>query len=539
MIPIAEEARDLFRQNYRQTVEIAVDGVEETFTIKENAIMVGGLVVDRYSVSSSKIELGSACASELSLTLDNREGQFKNVKFEGAELFVRIGITKHDARKWEQASTHYVPLGYFTVDEPARALQTISLSALDRMVLFDKPVKWELFTFPISVKDLLSQTCTICNIPLGVDISDRPNFDYVITSAPADDVTYRQIIQWVAELTATCAFINHEGALSLSWYKPTDVKITGADRYSSDMLENDITISGVVVVDDDSNEFISGNNRYAFRIEGNSLIQHSHNSVCEAIYNEVGGFTYRPYECVVKPLPYLLPLDMIEYVDKDGNAHQTIVTNTTFTMNGSTAIKGQGETETDGGYAAANPMTKREVMIINTIKKALNETLNSSVQSILAFNDLIANSLGVYSTVVTMADGSKKFYMHDAPSIEASNTIYTQNAGGFAYTNSGWNNGDPVWESGFSKDGNIIAKKVNAYGITVSHPSSKSSSQITPGVFSVWYGAMQILSVNGEESIFTKVRADQVECGRIRLLPYRRDGVLLGANLIIPDIGEV
>lgn len=535
MFPVSNEALDLFSKNYRQTSEIIFYGIDHTFTLTESNIMAGGLTVDRYSVSSSKIELGSACAAELSLTLDNREGQFKDIKFEGAELFVRIGVTKYDARRWEHATTQYVPIGYFTVDESARALRTISLSALDRMVLFDKTVDWSLFTFPITVKNILSQTCLICNVPLGTDISDRPNFDYVVQEAPTDETTYRQIVQWVAELTATCGFIDWEGKLCLSWYKPTTARISPSERYSSDMLENDIVISGVEIVDEESNVFLIGDDAYAFRIESNSLIQHDHQAVCEAIYGEVGGFTYRPYECVVRPMPYLFPMDMVEYVDKDGISHDTIVTNTTFTLNGGTAVKGQGETETNNGYATANPLTKRESLIINTIKKALNETLNSSVQSLLAFNELITNSLGVYSTVVTLEDGSKKYYMHDAPTLEASSTIYTQNAGGFAYTNSGWNSGNPVWESGFSKDGNVIAKKVNAYGIEVSDPSTKYSSHITPGVFSVWYGAMQILTVNGDESIFTKVKTEQFECGKVRLLPHREDGVLIGSNLIFID----
>lgn len=535
MYPVSKEALGLFSKNYRQTAEIAFHGVDETFTINEKNIMLGGLTVDRCSVSGNKIELGSAVAAELSLTLDNRDGKFNGIKFEGAELFVRVGVKKYDARKWENATAQYVPLGYFTVDEPSRALSSISLSALDRMVLFDKPVDWSLFTFPMTVKELLSQTCTICNVPLGTDISGQPNCDYDIKEAPTDETTYRQIVQWLAELTASCAFIDYEGKLQFSWYKPTATKITPSERYSSDMLENDIVISGVQVVDEDSNVYLTGDDAYAFSIEGNSLIQHDFRAVSEAIYSKVGGFAYRPYECTVKPMPYLFPMDMVEFVDKDGASHNTIVTNVTFTLNGGTTVKGQGQTETNKGYAAANPLTKRESLIINTIKKALNDTLNSSIQSTLAFNELITNALGVYSTVVTLPDGSKKYYMHDAPSLEASNTIYTQNAGGFAYTNSGWNGGHPVWESGFSKDGNVIAKKVSAYGIEVSDPLSKYSSQITPGVFSVWYGAMQILTVNGDESIFTKIKSEQFQVGKIRILPHRENGDLVGSNLIFID----
>nr|DAJ08094.1 MAG TPA: protein of unknown function (DUF5047) [Caudoviricetes sp.] len=536
MYPLSQEAFDLFNKNYRQTVEIIFYGVDETFTITESDVILGSMTFDRTCVSGSRIELGSATAAEFAVTLDNGGGKFNNVKFEGAELFVRVGITKYDARKWENAQTQYVPVGYFTIDEPYRNLSTIPISALDRMVLFDKTVDWSLFTFPMTVRDLLTQTCTICNVTLGTDILGKPNYDYIINEAPTDETTYRQIVQWVAELTATCAFMDWEGKLCLSWYEPTTMKITPSERYSSDMLENDIVISGVQVVDEDSNLYLTGDDAYAFNIEGNSLIQHDYQAVAESIYSVVGGFAYRPYECTTRPMPYLFPMDMVEFVDKDGISHSTIVTNVTFTLNGGTSVAGQGETETNNGYATANPLTKRESLIIKTIKNALNDTLNSSVQSLLAFNELITNSLGVYSTVLQQADGSKKYYMHDAPTLEASTTIYTQNAGGFAYTNSGWNGGEPVWESGFSKDGNVIAKKVNAYGIEVADPYSKYSSQITPGVFSVWYGAMQILTVNGDESIFTKVKIqNQAECGKVRMLPHIVDNVLLGTNIVYID----
>lgn len=535
MIQLTDEVLDLLKKGNRQVVEIEMNGIDGAMWFVESNIMTGGLTIDRYSVSSSKIEIGSACASELSLTLDNRNGELQEFTFEGAELFVRIGIVENQGDSGEQL-VHYVPMGYFTVDEPARMLSTISLSALDRMVLFDKKVNWSLFTFPITVKNMLSQTCKICNVPLGVDISDRPNSDYVIQQAPEDgDITYRQILQWIAELTATCAFIDEEGKLALKWYTGTSIEITPSERYSSDMLENDIVIKGVEVVDDESNIYLCGDESYAFLIEGNSLIQHDYENVCRNIYNVVNNFTYRPYECVAKSMPYLFPMDMISYKDKDGIEHNTIVTNVTYTLNGNTIVKGQGETETGGGYATSNPLTNREKHIINTIKESLNETLNGNVQSVLAFNELITNALGVYSTSVKMADGSTKFYMHDSPILETSSTIYTMNAGGFAYTNTGWNGGEPVWETGFSKDGNIIAKKVNAYGIEVSDPSTKYSSQITPGVFSVWYGAMQILTVNGDESIFTKVKSQQYDCGKIRLVPHVENDVLIGSNLIFID----
>lgn len=51
MFPVSNEALDLFQKNYRQTAEIIFYGVDNTFTITERNIVIGGLTVDRCSIS--------------------------------------------------------------------------------------------------------------------------------------------------------------------------------------------------------------------------------------------------------------------------------------------------------------------------------------------------------------------------------------------------------------------------------------------------------------------------------------------------------
>lgn len=535
--PISANALELFMKPYRQVVNITLDGTNDSLKITEKDIPLGGLSVNRYCTSGDKIEIGSVIASELTLTLDNTDGRYDNIAFEGAELFVQVGVKKWDAKAWENANYYYIPFGYFTVDETPRKLQSITLTALDRMVHFDKPVDKSLLSFPMTVESLLKQICNICNIICDTDLKTLPNYDYEILECPTDeDSTYRQYLSWIAEITGTCGFINWNGHLVLQWYTPTDTVISPSERYSSDLQENAITLTGVQVVGENGDVFLTGDDGYVINIESNALIQNNHRDIAESLYQVLGDFTYTPFTALVKPMPHLYPLDMVNFVDKQGVPHPTIITDITYVLNQNTSIAGKGETTTKSGYASSNPLTKQESLIIKTIKNALNETLNNSVQSVLAFNELITNSLGVYSTTVKLPDGSVKYYMHDSPTLETSTSIYTRNAGGFAFTNSGWNGGNPVWESGFTKNGNIIAKKVNAYGIEVSDPNTKYSSQITPGVFSVWYGAMQILTVNGDESVFTKLKVkDQAECGKIRFIPHYQDGKLNGTNLVFID----
>ena len=154
MYKVSQEVKNLFNKNYIQVADITVNGVNESFSVAENEIVQGSLSIDRYSVSNSKIEVGSAVAAELTLKLKNDDGKYDNTVFEGAEVFVKIGIKKWDAHRWENAVIHWIPCGYFTIDEPPRALSTITISALDRMILFDKTVDISKLSFHLQLHTL-------------------------------------------------------------------------------------------------------------------------------------------------------------------------------------------------------------------------------------------------------------------------------------------------------------------------------------------------------------------------------------------------
>ena len=160
--------------------------------------------------------------------------------------------------------------------------------------------------------------------------------DYVVKNFPeSDGLTYRRIIQWIAEISGTCAYIDWDGKLCFGWYDDNDFSLSPSERYSSDMYEQDITITGVQITDEDDNTFLAGTDDYAFNIENNGLIQDKQTEIATAIYNKVAGFTYRPYTCTCKPLPYVYPLDGVSYTDKNGVKHNSIVTGVTFKMNAS------------------------------------------------------------------------------------------------------------------------------------------------------------------------------------------------------------
>lgn len=404
MVNVSQDIIKSFNDGNKQTALIKVTAGSKRLTITEADIIQGGLKIDRYCVTNSKIEVGSAVASELSLKLRNYDGKFNNVSFEGAVLNVKIGIKPSSVLSLEGATlgkgilgrmilgsassdqdVAYVPCGLFIVDTPPRKLSTISISALDYMVLFDREVNTSALSFPIHVDALIQKICSICNVTLATDVSVLPNHYFSIGGLPGTNqkMTYRQLLQWCAQLTGTCAFMDSNGRLVLKWYEQTGVTITASERYSSDMLENDITITGFTCDDGSGNVYLSGTSDYTLDLSDCGFLTNAYEGVLKELQAARGGFAYRPYSATIKSAPYLFPLDMIRYKDKDGVVHDTIVTNVTLALNCNTAISGAGETVTSSSYAqSASGVTSQQAATDRANLEKINQNASEIDQRV-------------------------------------------------------------------------------------------------------------------------------------------------------------
>lgn len=397
MVNVSQDIIKSFNEGNKQTALIEVTAGSKTFTITDADIIQGGLKIDRYCVTNSKIEVGSAVASELSLKLRNYDGKFNDVSFEGAVLNVKIGIKLSSVLEGAtlgkgilgrmilgSASFAYVPCGLFIVDTPPRKLSTISISALDYMVLFDREVNASALSFPIHVDTLIQRICSICNVTLATDVSVLPNHYFSIGGLPDTNqkLTYRQLLQWCAQLTGTCAFMDGSGRLVLKWYEQTGVTITASERYSSDMLENDITITGFTCDDGKGNTYLSGTADYTLDLSDCGFLTNAYDGVLKELQAARGGFAYHPYSATIKSAPYLFPLDMIRYKDKDGVVHDTIVTNVTLALNCNTAISGAGETVTSSSYAqSTSGVTNQQAATDRANLEKINQTATQTNQT--------------------------------------------------------------------------------------------------------------------------------------------------------------
>lgn len=501
MYKVSQEVIQLFNSGKRQTVDIQVKPISgESFTLSSSDITNGGFSVDRYSVTGDKIEIGSVVSAESDITLENKDGRFDNVVFEGAELVIKIGI-----KDWDDstADMHYVPLGVFIVDAPPRALNTISITSLDRMAHFDRTVSdadlAELFYNAPTIAELLIRLCNKCAVSLSTTPSTLLNSDYIVTEKPTDEnLTYRQILKWICEITGTCGYMDWDGKLRLEWYNnQSDITITPSIRYSSDVAENDITLSGIEVDVTDNEVYQTSpfTDDYAIAISDNSLISNGE-PVASGLSQRV-GLTYRPFSAKIKSAPYLYPMDVVAFQTKvpDGDTIDTesdavlttedgvklttedysesksvttILTNVNYTLNGATDISAKGETQASGGYAAQGSLTSQQKLIIKKQQKQIDKTaydLSTQEKATDYLNNAAAMSLGLFHTEVTDGTGAITYYWHDAKTLEESQYICMRNAAGSFTTYSGWNNGSPIWGSGTDKYGNALFSLLDTIGI--------------------------------------------------------------------------
>lgn len=479
MYLVTEAVAALFDSNAPQVLRITgTDSNGNAITITDANVISGGFSIDRYSSSSNKLEIGTAISAELTLKIGNYNDAFSKYRFEGTELFVQIGVSdENDGITW-------IPCGYFTPDEQPRNRSIITLSALDRMMKFDAVpptlTPWTTETgatmtdelgnvlyfcadlmFPATVRDLVEQTCARCGVTLATSIASLPNANYLIQEMPKlqQDVTFRNLIQWCAGLMGTNAFIDWNGRLRFSWYTNTGYNTTPDRRYSSDLYENDITISGVSYTTNDQQMYLAGTDAYALDLTGNAILagadETNISSILQGIYNSVRGFTYRPFEAKVMPAPWLFPMDRVTFTDLEGNTHLSLLTNVNTTINGATVLKGAGETAQTNSYAAPSGLTNAQQVALRRVLAASNQFVDTAIDN--ATRQITGAENSHVKLVYDASGALSEILIMDTDDINTAVNVWRWNSGGLGHSSNGYNG---TYSLAMTQDGSIVANMI-------------------------------------------------------------------------------
>lgn len=480
-ISVASKYIDGMRLGLGFDLSVTVDPLSgSSFSLTKTNIVQGSFVIDRSVCSGDVLEIGSAMAAEMSFKMKNEpftdpDGNNivpASIVFEGAELTVNLTLYNPT-----DSETFTLPLGVFTVDEPPRKLSTITIKALDRMMRFDVAHDGAVGS---SLLVVVQHCCDLAGVTLSSSaITFLNSFTGIYTLPEAildkENLVCRQVLMWVGEMTASCAYVDENGYLNFKQYPQTHLGamvITEADRYSSDMQESDITITGITVTPTDSeNKAVTiGAQGYEWNIEGNRLLVSPDEMASAPLgYSDKKFFAYRPFTASTKSFPHLWPLDAIVFSKTTNNVtemHNSVITHHTWKLNGNSSISAVGKTATKNGYATHGGFTtKQKAVIERTIKGQVKTQISGYQQSLININMQAFGALGLYST--TDKDSGITYY-HNQPDIADSTYIYMEStAGRFMATGANaWNDGSPVWTGAWTSMGEVVANSLSAGSIT-------------------------------------------------------------------------
>ena len=329
--------------------------------------------------------IGQATSKKLTLILLDNE---QTINLENKEFELYIGADYNN-------QTYYINYGKFIVNEPPEndsTNGTIKIIAYDYMIKFNKIYQDEV-TYPIKLKDYLSNICAQAGVQLGSETF--PNQNFWVSDNQFEGKQLREVIKHIAKCAFSWVRIGQDNKLYLDFNATGNVIETfGLDDYKQDgfkraneyygpinkvtYADSDIQGQEESVFDESSialigtKELVIYDNFFAYTMQKRQdLIQSG---------NVLFGFNYMPVtQLELTGAIYLDCTDIIEVVDDKNNTIITRVFSHTIKYNGAIS---------DTVSAPALSNNQETYKNINTTTNAENRTeimvdrANKKIQSI-------------------------------------------------------------------------------------------------------------------------------------------------------------
>lgn len=521
MYPVSQDYKNKIKENNRLfECKIQIEHSQGTLYLNDKDLVSGTLTYTESSQAGEEFTVGGAVASDISFTILNKQ-EYENIVFMGATVFVSIGLQVQEGtdahflqpsqpskmqgyeEKWE-----YVPLGRFNIDDVNRQRNTIQIKAIDNMINLDKPYSLSKLSYPASLYQIYVNACNVCDIPVGT--TNFPNKDYVVKIRPQDDLTFRDIIGYVAELAGCFAKCNRNGALELLWYKPTGLILEPFNRFNFKPSDDVVQIKGVMASVENTT-YLAGSEDYAIDLTENPLLQGNYETVLPNILANVENTTFTPYTSDWQGNPTIQAGDMIKQIDRDGKEYNTLVTKSIYKYRGRSVLEGRGLPEISRGYKGS---TNRKIAEIKRkIDVDIGDKLTTLEEQQLQATELIANMLGGYAIKTEEA-----FYIADNEDLNLAQKVWKWGIGGFGYSENGV---DGPYTTAITADGSIVAMLVAANIITadmvqtgiLQSEDGSLALNLNTGTFSFQKGIVQFTPnglkvLHGSSNQYSEVRND-------------------------------
>jgi hypothetical protein len=418
-----------------------------------------GLSFEDSVSSDSTFDIGSAIVNVLDLSINNFNGEYSGYDFEGAEVVTYVGL------ELDNETTEKIRICTMTVvEQPEDETVTIDLTCEDNMRKFDRNYSDSKLKYPATRGQIIRDACEVCGVTLQTTSFDRD--DYIVQIRPDNEaLTFRQVLQWVAQIGCQWLRCDEYGRLCVKWYDTEKTDAQEIDTtYSFTPQHTDVVITGIQVTEysDSSNEepesYMVGTQGYVLAISDNKLIRKGDGqTIASMIAEKCVGMIFRPFESQCPTDVALEAGDAITIEDRNGNLYNTYLTTTTLQP-------GAGQKIACNAKSAAKNSTVRYGQLTQVYveaRKLVKKEQTARERAIQNLEESLSIGSGLFATYVQQEDGSTISYFHDKAKLEDSTNVIkiTSEAVGVS------NDGGKTYPFGFQLTGTMIAKLLYAEGI--------------------------------------------------------------------------
>jgi hypothetical protein len=487
----------------------------------------------------SSFDIGSAIINVLNLSINNFDGEYSDYDFEGAEVICYVGLQIEDEDTSELLDSAGEQILDSTgdtiivhkntviektrictatvVEQPEDETVTIDLTCEDNMRKFDRNYSDSKLKYPATRGQIVRDACEVCGVTLQTTSFDRD--DYIVQNRPNDEaLTFRQVLQWVAQIGCQWMRCDEYGRLCIGWYisineeeliiddlgvlKTQDdsnisLELSSANGILSanngTFLENDgilrlfatdekgnvseikttygftphhtdVVITGVKVTEysesssDNPQTYMVGTEGYVLGISGNKLIRVGDGqTIASMISEKCVGMRFRPFESECPTDVALEAGDSLIIVDRNGKIYTSLLTTTTLKPGSGQKIACNAKSAAKNSSTQYSQATQAFVAARNMVKQEKTER----EKALEEFGKRIDSATGVYTTVEPQENGSKIFYLHDKPTLAESQAIWKMTSEAWGVST----DGGQTWNGGMTVDGDTIVRILNAVGV--------------------------------------------------------------------------
>lgn len=303
-------------------------------TISANDDLVGFKINSVFQKETSLY--GNTVSKYAEITLISDQKDFSGWLDNQVDIFIGIEVSPQ--------TYEYIQQGRFRVRDIAVSPDKYEtkLTTYDGMVRLNaKYPQPDASVFPMTLRSLA--TAVAAEVGLELDAATFPNENFLvqIPNVGNNEYTYRNIISWIAELSATNAIMTTENKLKFVSYAATTTwNITSDDYYSftADPLFGPIT--AVQMTRDAVGDIVSHpepitNEDIIYNIIDNMVAYDQRQDIIGGIYNVAASFQYIPYSLKWDGTYHLELGDRLQITDNNNNTYICYYANSVITYNGS------------------------------------------------------------------------------------------------------------------------------------------------------------------------------------------------------------